>query len=60
MQAQPIYENGKPKLLKNIGGEVICFKKGFDKYISAVDAASMYPAQVEANNISNSSMLYPK
>ena len=47
-------------MLKNIGGEVICFKKGFDKYISAVDAASMYPAQVEANNISNSSMLYPK
>lgn len=37
---------GKTRLegLKNVGGEVICFAPGFDKYISAVDAASMYPA----------------
>lgn len=41
---QPIYEKNKPKNLTNIGGEVICFKKGFDKYVSAVDASSMYPA----------------
>lgn len=45
--------------LTNVGGEVICFKPGFDKYVSAVDASSMYPAQVEANNISNDCMLYP-
>ena len=45
-QQVPETKNGKTKMvgLKNVGGEVICFKPGFDTYISAVDAASMYPA----------------
>lgn len=30
--------------LKNVGGEVVCYKPGYNKCISAVDAASMYPA----------------
>ena len=42
------------------GGEVYAFKLGFDKYISAVDGASMYPAQCEGNNIDNSSMVFVK
>lgn len=35
----------------NVGGEVKCFSNGYNTYITAVDAESMYPAQKEANNI---------
>lgn len=36
---------------RNIGGEVKCFSYGYQQYITAVDAESMYPAQKEANNV---------
>lgn len=36
---------------RNIGGEVKCFAYGYQQYITAVDAESMYPAQKEANNV---------
>lgn len=36
---------------KNVGGEVKCFSYGYQQFITAVDAESMYPSQKEANNV---------
>jgi DNA polymerase elongation subunit (family B) len=54
----PVDVDGKK--LTNVGGEVICAQKGFSLSVMAVDAASMYPAQIEANNVCPSAEIKPR